>query len=387
MPIERRPHFATVLSLYTGFVLTGLGTTLLGCILPRLSAMWRINDGQAGILFAAQFSGAALGALLVGRNFAAAVLRGYLLLIAAAFSIALFPHLWESVRFLCFGLGLGLTMTATSMLISGFYAEKRGQVLSFLNGSWTIGAAMSPQIAFYWTRNWPPIYIFGCLAAAVSIVCAVFLYSGKVAAGTADPLDEFRARSNEIQLILMFAALGCLYVGVEASVSGWLMSYVHRLPLTDNAWSPVATSSFWIALLCGRMLAPVVLSRISEARLLTVTIAIAFIGNILMLVSRSPLAITATVAITGLVLGPIYPLCLAKTLAYTNNSPRAKWVFAISGIGGALFPSITGIVSVRTDSLRVGLFVPVVGLVGMMLLNWRLSSTPTLASDESQVFI
>jgi hypothetical protein len=53
-----------VLLLSIGFALNGTGTTLLDCILPALSASWRMNDARAGISFAAQFSGSAFGRIV-----------------------------------------------------------------------------------------------------------------------------------------------------------------------------------------------------------------------------------------------------------------------------------------------------------------------------------
>jgi FHS family glucose/mannose:H+ symporter-like MFS transporter len=72
-------------------------------------------------------------------------------------------------------------------------------------------------------------------------------------------------------------------------------------------------------------------------------------------------------------LAPIFPLCLAKVLKLTHNSPDSKWIFAISGLGGAVLPWITGELSAHTGSLRIGLLVPVFALGAMMILD-RLSS-------------
>jgi fucose permease len=250
-----------------------------------------MNDERAGILFAAQFSGAGLGALLVGTNFFGSVVRGYLLLIGSALSITLFPHFSQVLRFLVFGLGLGLTMTATSMLIATMYADRRGRALSFLNGSWTLGAAMSPEIASLWVRRWPPTYLFLALAVSVSIVFVFVTPSATAFPGPITMVEKVQAEYKDWHLIFVFAALGAMYVGVETSISGWVLTYVHRLPLVSQLWAPIATSSFWIALLCGRMIAPAVLLKVSEAQLLNTSTAIALMSTILLLLSHSPIMI------------------------------------------------------------------------------------------------
>jgi fucose permease len=56
---------------HAAFVLTGVMTTLLGPMLPILSARWTLSDSQAGYLFTAQFAtsilGVAISSLMVHR--------------------------------------------------------------------------------------------------------------------------------------------------------------------------------------------------------------------------------------------------------------------------------------------------------------------------------
>jgi fucose permease len=56
----------------------------------------------------------------------------------------------------------------------------------------------------------------------------------------------------------------------------------------------------------------------------------------------------------GAFIGPLYPLLLSYLL---ELSPWG-WFFAVGGLGAALFPWITGLVSAHYHSLRYGLVVP-----------------------------
>src|SRR5437660_8535685 len=143
MPIEGWRRIQPVAWLQMGFALTGIGTTLFGCILPSLNFVWRLDDRQAGVLFAAQFTGSALGALLVRNDFFRSVLRGYLLLITRAALVAFSTGYVRVFLFFAFGLGLGLTMTATSMWIGRTASANRGGGLSILNVLWGVGASSS----------------------------------------------------------------------------------------------------------------------------------------------------------------------------------------------------------------------------------------------------
>jgi fucose permease len=370
MPIKLSERVLPIRWLHLGFALTGFGTTLLGCLVPALTAIWPMNDHRTGILFAAQFSGASLGALLVGSNFFSSVVGGYLLLIASAVSIPLFAGSFPWLPFLSFGLGLGLTMTATSMLIGGLFVGQRGSALSLLNASWAIGAALCPAIASLWIARWPAPWLFLALAVTLAVTLALLFRERKIFSSVEHSTPEINNPPQHLRLVLVLAVLAFLYVGVEASVSGWMMAFVHRLPVANRLWAPVATSFFWIALLGGRFVAPVALRLVSEATLFAAALVVAFISVVLLLVGHTPAPIVLSATFAGLALGPIFPLCLAAALVAMNDSPKSKWIFAISGLGGAVLPWMTGEVSAYNGSLRSGLLVPVFALGTMIVLNW-----------------
>jgi fucose permease len=390
MVVEHQNQARFVVWLHVGFALTGIGTTLLGCILPALAPAWQLTDRRAGIFFAAQFLGSSSGAFFVSSDFFRSLLRGYLLMIAGAIALTFFTGITAALLFVTFGLGLGLTITSTSMLIGAAPLPNRGAALSILNAVWGGGAALSPVISALWIRHWQPVTLYFILGMATALT---LLFTTMNASALLPPLTPHpvskpadQSSNNYVQLIAMFALLGFLYVGAEVSVSGWMMTYVNRLQISGpvanldvagvalKVWAPIAASCFWVALLCGRALVPAVVRRLSEAQLLSTSIFVALLSVVLLLLSRTPLPIVLSATLAGLTLAPIYPLSVAKVLALSRGSPQTKWMMGISGLGGAVLPWITGILSSRTGSLRIGLLVPVFALATMVLLD-RLSST------------
>ena len=57
-PLTDRNRLRFSVLVHAGFAIVGVVNTFLGALLPTLSLQWRLNDAQAGRLFAAQFSGA-----------------------------------------------------------------------------------------------------------------------------------------------------------------------------------------------------------------------------------------------------------------------------------------------------------------------------------------
>ncbi len=379
MRIERR--LRAVLWLHVGFAATGLGTTLLGCLLPALHSAWHLSDSRAGFLFACQFTGASLGALLVRKNFFQSLTHAYLLLILSAATLGTVRHHAAPLLFFVFGLGLGWVMTATSMLVGTMF-ERRGAALSLLNVSWVVGAVLSPAIASVWVRRWPPTSIFLVFAIFATAIALPIWHNRESVLEGGILSSRVYVQEKHLSLIAGFALVAFLYVGVEVSVSGWMMTYVHRLPIREGEWAAIITSSFWIAFLSGRAIAPAVLLRLSETNLLIAAMVTALVSLALLLVSRTPLTILLTTVCAGLTLAPIFPLCIARVLALTNESPQSKWVFSIAGLGGAVLSWMTGRLSTYTGSLRDGLFVPVFALGGMLLIFLTIARRSHRGSDS-----
>jgi FHS family glucose/mannose:H+ symporter-like MFS transporter len=376
---ERR--LISVVWLHIGFAATGFGITLLGCLLPALHSVWNLSDAQAGLLFACQFTGASLGALLVREDLFRSLQHGYLVMVASAAVLGLLHGYVAAGVFFVFGLGLGWAMTSINM-IGGTVFERPGAALSLLNASWILGAAISPVIASRWVRYRRPMDIYFVVAIGFAAIALILRHYRSGLLESHIRRLRFTKGATPWVLIAAFSLLAFLYVGVEVSVSGWMMTYVHRLPIGGGLWAALITSCFWLALLCGRLLAPAVLLRVSESRLLLATMIVACCGVILILLNHSPVAILLAVVSAGLALAPIFPLCVSRVLVLTHESPQTKWLFSVAGLGGSVLPWITGRLSTHTGSLRDGLLVPVFAL-GTMIVCFLLIARRSQADAAS----
>ena len=127
--------------LTASFFLAGLGTVLLGPLLPQLLHEWSLTDGRAGLLLLAKFAGAFAGGVSVPRRLRLGILWGHLLaalgFIAFAFAHGLgvaLPALFVA------GLGLGEIIAGTNILAGRRYPAHTGSALALINLFWSLGA-------------------------------------------------------------------------------------------------------------------------------------------------------------------------------------------------------------------------------------------------------
>jgi FHS family glucose/mannose:H+ symporter-like MFS transporter len=343
--------------LHLGFALTGVGTVLLGSILPRLSAQWHLRDKDAGLLLLVQFATSASGALLVRRNLWNALTCGYALMSAGAIGIFLLQQK-SLAAFGVYGLGLGLAMTSTNMLTGRRYPQRMGAALALLNFSWSAGAVACPLLVAQFLRHATSSAAFavvGLLALPFGLLPLLADRSdlkGLTSAGPTPP------GMREATTILYFATLAFLYVGMEASIGNWMSTYATRATAWTFAGSSLAVAVFWAALLLGRAMTPAILAWAPERVLYRASVFATIAGVLLLLAAHRPLTILAGSALSGLALAPLFPLILALFLEEIGGSRHAGWVFAVAGLGGAVLSWLTGTISSGTGSLRIGLMVP-----------------------------
>jgi FHS family glucose/mannose:H+ symporter-like MFS transporter len=365
----RDPRFAL---LCIGFVVCGIVTVLPGPLLPVLAARWGLRDVQSGAFFAAEFAASTIAAVMAPRRMRWSLPRGYalltvgiLLLVVAGRAVSpALGHDLALASFTIIGLGIGLSVTATNLLVGGGVQDLRAQRLSVVNLWWGIGAVACPwMIAMAERTGNLPILL--ALLAAIAVLVFVLLL----------PLREVPAEMTGTRIslksdgptLLFFAVLLFLYVGVENAVGGWVATYANRFSGLTIENSSMMVSVFWLALLAGRGLGSLALRWVPERAVLVPSLAVSLTAVTMLLLPHTPDVVIAAVAVAGLGFGPVFPIGVARLLARLADHRNTGWVFATCAGGGAVLPWLTGVFSSSSGSLRVGFAVPLVAL-GIILL-------------------
>jgi len=166
--------------------------------------------------------------------------------------------------------------------------------------------------------------------------------------------------------LLPLALLVMCAVGVETALSGWLTTYSHRADPHGAGNGAFATSIFMFGIVLSRLVFSTSLLRtIGRHRVFYATLWGTAASVALLIAGRHVAAIDIAAGLSGLCIGPLYPLLLSFFL---ERSPRG-WIFAMAGIGSTVFPWITGLLSTQFGSLRFGLFAPGGAALLMIVLS------------------
>ncbi|MFZ0305113.1 MAG: hypothetical protein WAL75_20650 [Terracidiphilus sp.] len=352
--------------LSVGFALTGTGTLLLGILLPVFSEKWGLRDDGAGLLLFLQFSGSSLGAILSGLNRIRSMAIGYGLLVASSLDLVFAHSSAPFAVFFFFGLGLGMAMTSTSLLFSDRWGDERAAKLEFLNFVWSLGASSCPLVVLPFVHRDDTHLAFLLLLLLFTLLLAWVAAKERQERPVIVPAASGAARRFLGLVFALLAVWAMCVVGVESALSGWLTTYSHRTGMPTLAGSALATSVFWLGEMLSRLaFSTTLLKKIGRQTVLIWGVWGLTASTIILIAAPRPSIIVAAAGLAGIFTGPLYPILLSFML---ERSPRG-WFFAVAGVGSAVFPWFTGLISAHLNSLQFGLLVPCGGGLAMLVLG------------------
>jgi MFS transporter, FHS family, glucose/mannose:H+ symporter len=358
--------------LFAGFVLTGIPTVILGPILPLFISRWSLSDAQAGFFFTVQFAASLCGVwittgLTSWRGYRPGLVSGYIL---TGLGLALLNAPTQTLALAAtalFGLGYGIVVPPTNLSA----AEAGGaDMVSLLNFAWGIGAvACSPLVRLAMKQQLLPGFLLAVAFSAFALA-ACFLFAAFPSEHHAQSSDSGAARTSipALEVTVVTAALFFIYVGTETSMGGWAAEDAKRLAGHVTNLTTMAPMFFYAGLMTGRALAPLVLARLGETRVVLTAIGIAMLGMALVLAARSPRTAVIGFTIAGLGCASVYPIYISWFSNWYGAAARRLGgvFFSMASFGGSAVPWLVGFLSTKAGSLRVGLLVPLVGCAVML---------------------
>lgn len=363
--------------LFTGFILSGIATTIIGPMLPVFIRKWGLDDGQAGLFSSIQFLASLVGTVISGvwmawRGYRPSLVAGYALIGYGLATLNASTHASALVATAAFGLGYGLITPGTNLYVAEAGGARSASLLNLLNFTWGLGAmACSPLIALALRNNRLPglLTAYGIFGGVLALVL-LFARFGTEKHERAEEHARAASRLVGRWVTLALAALFLAYVGMETSIGVWAAEYSRRIANGISNLTTLAPMFFYCGLTAGRGLAPLILLSISERSLVIGALSLTAIGTAVAMLSTT-LKVTITgVFLAGLGCAPIYPIFIAWLSKWYGA--RAKriggFLFALASLGGSAWPWLVGTVSKYSGSLRVGFLVPLLSALVMICI-------------------
>jgi fucose permease len=356
-----------MLPVFVAFLLSGVGSTMLGPLLPLLGKRLELGDGGSGAMITALFGGAAVGAVACGRvlehwGYRRVLCTGYGLVGLGAAMMAAPSTAIVALGILLIGFGLGLLIPSSNLLVAETSGASSASRLNLLNVCGGSGAVAGPP-AVAWLRDAYGLAGVAGLMGVMAVVCAVVLYRCVPAAHLQlGERGESRRRFQWTVAILLF-----LYVGAETTLSGWLPTMAIRRAGAHSGVEALPLSAYWGAMMAGRGLAAVLLKRYTVAQLMRVLLVGAPLAAASLAWGATTLGIAMCAALAGLFFGPIFPNVISALQAAFPAEARRLGppVFAAASAGGAFVPWMAGWMSASTNDVRVILAPAVICLILM----------------------
>jgi fucose permease len=370
---------------HAGFIVAGAVTILLGPILPMLAARWSLKDAQTGYFFLAQFLTAILGSAISSYaiprwGYKKSFLASFCLIGIGVAALGHFEWIGTLVAISIYGAGLGFLSPATNLWIGEAAKTGRAGALNLINFSWTAGAMVCPFLVALTSGDEHLNYLlYGFTFAAAGLAIASVFLPLDLPVTIDAPRSESSAsaaRGSYLVVTILFGVVFFLHLGSENAIGGWVASYSHRiLDPNSRAWI-VTPSLFWGGLLAGRAVAPTILKRVSEIRVVQFALAIAIVGVAILISANGLVGITVGTFVAGAGVAPVFASLMSWMVRAYGAAARALagQLLGVGILGGACVPWGVGVLSTHFGSLKYGLALVLFTLVCTLLLASLLNS-------------
>jgi fucose permease len=390
-----------ILLAYAAFIALGMPDGLLGIAWPSVRADFGIPLDALGMLLFASVAGYMTSSFLSGALIARLGV-GNLLAISCALTgsalvgFTLVPAWWMMVLLGVFsGLGAGAIDAGLNTYVAAHFGEG---LMQWLHASYGIGVTIGPIIMTLGLTNldsWRVGYLivggFQFLMAFAFTLTLSWWNSPEEPAESKrekrlteykTPLSQTIRRPQVWLSILLFF----LYVGAEVALGAWVYTL-----LTESRGVPVSLAgfwagSYWATFTIGRILAGLYAKRIGINMLVQGGIALALLGSILLWWNPFQLANLLAIGLIGLAVAPVFPAMMSGTSQRVGARFAANTIgmqMAATGLGGALIPSVIGVLA-RRSSLEI---IPVCLILLFLALFgvYRLSLTGKVQQEIEHV--
>lgn len=297
------------------------------------------------------------------------------------------------VMFFFLGFGIALALALSNVYCANL--ANSTTALSFFSGGYGIGGTVAPLFATAMVSSGIRWSFFYLVPLAVSLAnlayssWAFFDYekdtppepqrdlqrTASRPTSQGEPISRAQLLKNTIRnrTTLLGALFIFAYQGAEVSTSGWVVSFLISYRDGDPLRVGYVSAGFWAGITVGRFLLTHSAAKIGHKTAVVGMVAGAVAFQLMTWLIPNVVGEAVSVAILGLLLGPVYPSATAvftKLLPKSMHISSLSFISALGSSGGAVSPFFTGLLAQNVGTMVLH---PIcIALYGLMATSWLL---------------
>ncbi|KAG8931616.1 hypothetical protein FRC02_002438 [Tulasnella sp. 418] len=226
--------------------------------------------------------------------------------------------------------------------------------MGILHASYGLGAVVAPLVATQFAQlpRWSFHFLIsmGLAIPNTTLLATTFRFKRQQAFipptdNPAEIISENKyKRIMSQKLVHYLGAFSLVYVGVEVTIGGWIVTFIMNVR-KGGASSGYVSSGFFGGLTLGRVALLWVNKTVGERRVIYLYSVLAIGLELVIWFVPNLIGNAIAVALVGMLLGPCYPICLnvaGSLLPQSILVGSIGWIAGLGQTGAAMFPFITG---------------------------------------------
>ena len=389
---------------FLAYVSLGLPDGLLGVAWPSMRDDFSLSYDSLGPLFIAFTIGYLSSSFFAGRLMAR--LRLGILLALSTFlaggalvGYGFAPGWWVVV---VLGVGAGLGGGGIDAALNIYVAANHGErMMQWLHAVYGVGAMLGPVImtlAIGSLGSWRWGFVLvGAMELALSVCFALTAprwRTGTEPAGHGEHEGESRRSYQDVPMketlrrrqVWLSMFLFFVYMGIEVAFGSWAYTLLTESRGVSPRLAGFFMASYWGIFTVSRIAAGFYTRRLAPRTLVVGSLSIALLGAALLTLDIPGSVNLFACAVIGLALAPVLAALLSGTASRVGvrHTPNTIGVqIAAMGVGGAVGPSLTGVVAAHISLNAIPYFIMalIVVLIAAYLLSLKRAGGSAAASE------
>lgn len=340
------------------FLSFGIYSAGLGPVIQELADRIGSTPAAIGIIFTAIYAGSLLTQITSG--FLTTKFGRITIMTISIFLITLGLLGLVNVKSLgllvsfCFVIGLGhggLDMIS-NLLVSQAYPEKSVAFLNILHLVYGAGSTLGPILVSLFIKYFNYGLLVEWVAGIMFLVLGLaFLFIPREEKGISSEtvkvelVEDKQRKVFSNVLVWLLGAMLFIVVGTQFSVGSWASIFLTNTAGLNPEKASMSASLYWMFISIGRVLAIFLSKKLTQMKMLFVSVAGSLIGSVLFVISTGAyLPSLISLILIGLSFGGLYPLLLSFMPKFfgKNLDKAGSIIITLGTVGGMIMPSLAG---------------------------------------------